>query len=293
MNLLRTPIDTAIRTAWVSILSSTLLVVLKGVSGVVGNSFALVADAIESATDIVSSILVLLGLRLARKPADENHPYGHGKVEALTTFVVVAFLVASATGIAFQAVENLSRPQDPPEIWTLWVLAGIVAWKELSFRWVVRRSLLTGSTSLMADAWHHRSDAITSVMAFIGIAMAVWLGPGYEVADDWAALFASGLILFNAFRIFRPALGEVMDEQLHPELVEKIREVSLGVAGITATETCHVRKAGTAFQVDLHAVVDGGITVREGHTLAHRLEEAILEQLPQVDQVLVHVEPSH
>lgn len=276
-----------------SILSSTVLVLVKGGSGLIGNSFALVADAIESATDIVSSVLVLLGLRLARKPADANHPYGHGKAEALTTFVVVAFLVASATAIAFQAIDNLSRPQSPPEVWTLWVLAVIIVWKEASYRWVVRRSLQTGSTSLMADAWHHRSDAITSIMAFVGISMAVWLGPGYEVADDWAALFASALILFNAFRIFRPALGEVMDEQLHPDLVERIRAVSLGVDGISATETCHVRKAGTMFQVDLHAIVDGGITVREGHTLAHRLEEAIRREIPQVDQVLVHVEPSH
>ena len=207
-------VDTAIKTTYFSILGNTLLALIKGLAGFFGNSYALIADAIESTTDICSSLLVLLGLKYAKRPADENHPYGHGRIEPLITFLVVAFLVTSATIIAYESIQNIQTPHETPKAWTLWVLGAIILWKEISFRWVLKRSKQTNSSSLKADAWHHRSDAITSIMAFIGITIALYFGEGYETADDWAALLASFIILYNSYLIFRPALAEIMDEHI-------------------------------------------------------------------------------
>lgn len=281
----------AIRTAYISIAGNLGMTLIKGVAGVLGNSFALVADAIESSTDVFSSILVLLGLKYANRDADDNHPYGHGRIEPLVTFVVVAFLVMSATVIAWESIQNIRTPHALPASWTLWVLGGIIAWKELSYRWVMRKSKETNSSSLRADAWHHRSDAITSVAAFTGISLALLLGEGYESADDWAALLASGAILYNCYKIFRPALGELMDEQVYDDLVEEIRRVALTVRGVVGTEKCYVRKSGMSYYVDLHAIVDGRISVSEGHYLAHLLSDTLKAEIPNIGNVLVHVEP--
>ena len=283
--------DPAIRTILLSILGSVGLAIIKAFAGIIGNSYALIADAIESATDVFASFLVFLGLRYAAKPADENHPYGHGKIEPLVTFVVVAFLLVSATVIAYQAVLNLQSEQVTPESWTLIVLGIIIVWKEISYQFVSRKGRELHSTSLQADAWHHRSDAITSLTAFIGILIAVVLGEGFEKADDWAALVASGFIVYNAFRIFRPALGEIMDEHQYEEMDQRIREISLKVDGILATEKCHIRKAGMEYHVDLHAIVRGSLSVRKGHDLAHELQNEIKREIPEISQVMVHIEP--
>lgn len=281
----------AIRTTYFSIAGNAGLAIIKALAGVFGNSYALIADAIESTTDIFSSFLVLLGLRYAKKPADKNHPYGHGKIEPLITFLVVAFLVTSATVIAYESIQHIRTPHKTPEPWTLLILGGIILWKELSYRLVIRKSKETHSSSLKADAWHHRSDAITSVMAFIGIGIAIIFGRGYETADDWAALLASLFILYNSYLIFRPALGEVMDEHLYDELQEEIRTVSLSVNGILDTEKCFVRKAGLTYHVDLHAIVDRNISVKEGHRLSHLLKDKLQEEIPNLGQVLIHIEP--
>jgi cation diffusion facilitator family transporter len=281
----------AIRTSYFSIITNISLSIAKWLAGFFGNSYALIADAIESTTDIFSSFLVMMGLKYAQRPADENHPYGHGRIEPLVTFFVVGFLIVSATIIGYQSIININRPHELPAPWTLVVLGVIIVWKEISYRWVLQKSKETNSSSLKADAWHHRSDAITSVAAFLGIAIALILGPGFEAADDYAALFASGFILYNSYKIFRPALGEIMDEHIHPELVAKIRAIALTVDGIKGTEKCYVRKLGTQYNVDLHAIVDGYLTVAVGHDIAHRLKDAIMNQLPEVSSVLVHIEP--
>ena len=281
----------AIRTIYFSIAGNTGLALIKGISGVFGNSYALIADAIESTTDIFSSLLVLLGLKYAEKPADTNHPYGHGKIEPLITFLVVAFLVTSATVIAYESIENIQTTHKSPEAWTLLVLGSIILWKELSYRLVLRKSRETHSSSLKADAWHHRSDAITSVMAFVGISIALIFGKGYETADDWAALLASLFILYNSYLIFRPALGEIMDEYVYDELQTEIREIALTVEGILDTEKCFIRKAGLKYHVDLHAVVDGGKSVKEGHRLAHELKDTLRARISNLGHVLIHIEP--
>lgn len=281
----------AIKTSYLSILGNACLAIAKGITGIFGNSYALIADAIESTTDVFSSLLVLIGLKYSSRPPDENHPYGHGKAEPLITFAVVGFLVVSATVIAYESIEHIRTPHKIPEPYTLVVLALIVIIKEIFYRVVSRKSDETKSSALKADAWHHRSDAITSLMAFIGISIALFMGEGYETADDWAALFASGFILYNAYLILRPALGEVMDEHMYDDMIEDIRDITEGVPGVVETEKCYVRKTGMIYHVDLHIAVNAEITVKEGHEIAHNVKNELLQKLPEIADVLIHVEP--
>ena len=284
--------QTAIRTTYFSIVGNAGLAIIKGIAGFFGNSYALIADAIESTADIFSSFLVLFGLKYASRPADKNHPYGHGRAEPLITFLVVGFLITSATIIAYESIKNIGTPHELPKIWTLFVLIPLIIWKEISFQLVIRKAKETNSSSLKADAWHHRSDAITSIAALIGISIALYFGKGYETADDWAALFASGFILYNSYKIFRPALGEIMDEHLYDDLVADIRKVSLSCAGVVATEKCFVRKAGMKYHVELHAIVQADITVKYGHEIAHNLKDTLLNDIPQLGHVIIHIEPT-
>jgi cation diffusion facilitator family transporter len=284
--------QTALKATYFSIVGNSCLAIVKGIAGVFGNSYALIADAIESTTDIFSSFLVLFGIKYSNRPADANHPYGHGRAEPLVTFLVVGFLITSATIIAYESIINIGTPHELPKPWTLIVLGVIIFWKEFSFRLVMKRGIQTNSSSLKADAWHHRSDAITSIAAFIGISIAIILGKGYESADDWAALFASGFILYNSYLIFRPALGEIMDEHLYDDLITEIRTISLEVHGIIDTEKCFIRKSGMKYHVDLHAVVDATISVKEGHDIAHLLKDTLREKIFELGHVLIHIEPS-
>lgn len=284
--------QTAIKATYFSIVGNSCLAIIKFLAGFFGNSYALIADAIESTTDIFASFLVLFGIKYSNKPADNNHPYGHGRAEPLITFLVVGFLITSATIIAYESIINIQIAHDLPKSWTLYVLGAIIVWKEYSFQLVMKRSIESNSSSLKADAWHHRSDAITSIAAFIGIATALILGKGYESADDWAALFASGFIIYNSYLIFRPALGEIMDEHLYDDLVDDIRKVSLTVHGIIATEKCFIRKAGMKYHVDLHAIVNGKISVKEGHDLSHKLKDTLRLEIPELGHVLIHIEPN-
>jgi len=281
----------AIRATYFSIIGNTCLAIIKGLAGFFGNSYALIADGIESTTDIFASLLVLFGIKYSNRPADDNHPYGHGRAEPLITFLVVGFLITSATIIAYESIRNIQTPHDLPQSWTLIILGAIIIWKEYSFQLVMKRSIETNSSSLKADAWHHRSDAITSVAAFIGITIALVLGKGYESADDWAALFASCFILYNSYLIFRPALSEIMDEHLYDDLIEHIRTVAARVEGIIDTEKCFIRKSGMKYHVDLHAIVNAEISVKQGHQLAHKLKDTLRKEIPELGHVLIHIEP--
>jgi cation diffusion facilitator family transporter len=281
----------AVRTTYFSIAGNTGVAILKWLVGFFGNSYGLIADAIESTSDIFSSILALIGLKYANKPADKNHPYGHGKAEPMMTFVVVGLLIASAIIIIYTSIQHIRTPHELPEKYTLVVLGVIIISKELFYRVVKKRSRETKSSLLKADAWHHRSDAITSIAVFAGISVALVFGKGYETADDWAALVAAGIILYNSYLIFRPALGEVMDEHFYDDLIEDIRKTALEVQGIVATEKCLVRKSGLRYYVDLHAIVSGKISVRAGHDIARRLRLKLTEAFPEIKDVLVHIEP--
>jgi cation diffusion facilitator family transporter len=234
----------------------------------------------------------LFGLKYANRPADKNHPYGHGKIEPLITFLVVAFLVTSAAIIVHESIQNIQTPHKTPKSWTLIILGCIILWKEISFRIVIKKSKETNSSSLKADAWHHRSDAITSIMAFLGISIAIIFGEGYETADDWAALLASFFILYNSYLIFRPALGEIMDEHLYDDLIIEIRKKSIEVKGVLGTEKCFIRKAGMIYHIDLHVIVNGEISVKVGHDISHALKDYLRNEIPNLGHVLIHIEPN-
>lgn len=268
-----------------------LLAIVKVVAGVLGNSYALIADAIESGSDVLSSILVWIGLRTAARPPDENHPYGHGKAEPVAAIVVSLMLISASVLIAVESINHIRTPHETPAAWTLLIIGAIVIGKELIFRYVMRTAEDINSTAIKGEAQHHRADAITSVAAFVGITIALIGGKGYESADDWAALLAALFIAYNAWNIFRPAFSELMDEAVDGKIVAEIRVIANNVEGVEAIDKCFVRKMGFEYFVDIHVVVNGEISVREGHDIAHRVKNSILQSKPEVYDVLTHVEP--
>ena len=267
------------------------LVLVKGTAGWLGNSYALVADAMESATDIVTSIFVWVGLRTAARAPDQNHPYGHGKAEPLAAIVVALALVGAAIVIAVQSIHNIQVPHEIPAPFTLAVLAGVVIIKEVLFRRIAQVGAEVDSSAVKADAWHHRSDAITSLTAFVGISIALIGGPGYESADDWAALLAAGFIVYNAYHIFRPSFGEIMDEAPVGDWHGELEAIALTVPEVRGIDKYRVRKTGFEYFIDLHVQVPGDLTVSQGHAIAHAVKAAILEAKPAVYDVLIHIEP--
>ncbi|HUZ58629.1 MAG TPA: cation diffusion facilitator family transporter [Hanamia sp.] len=287
------PYSIAIRTTLYGIALSVVLMLIKGISGYLGHSYALIADATESGADILSSGLLWLGLRIAMKKPDKEHPYGHGKAEPLAAVGVSLFLMAAAIWIAYHAIMFINTPHTLPKSFTLWVLLIVIAIKETMFRYVMNIGKKINSEAVKADAHHHRSDAITSVAAFIGISIALIGGKGYESADDWAALVASVLIFYNAIVVLRPALSEIMDAAPSNQIVGKIKELSASVPEVKGVEKCYVRKMGFDYYVDIHIEVDGKLSVTEGHRIAHLVKDTLLESSLRVTNVFVHVEPFH
>jgi cation diffusion facilitator family transporter len=285
------PANQGLQTTMLGIAINIALCIIKAVAGVVGNSYALVADAVESASDIFTSAVVWFGLKTASKPPDHDHPYGHGRAEPIATIVVALVLLAAAISIAVNSIHLIRTPHEVPKNFTLVVLAGVVAIKFWLSRLTKRRGAEIQSKAVHSDALHHQSDAITSAAAFIGIGVAIYKGPGYESADDWAALLASVLIAYNAYTIFRPALAELMDEAPPAEMVEAIRRTARSVRGVEDIEKCFVRKMGFEYFVDIHIIVDGSLPVRTGHDIGHRVKDAIIEAHPRVYDVLTHIEP--
>ncbi|NIL99734.1 MAG: cation diffusion facilitator family transporter [Acidobacteria bacterium] len=274
-----------------TVIISTLLALIKVASGIVGHSYALIADGIESMLDVVSSLVVWGGLRIARQPPDRSHPYGHGKAESLAAVVVALVLLGAAVGLAAQSVREIVTPHHAPAPFTLGVLVGVVAVKEWLFRRLTRVSRETSSTSLRVDAWHHRSDALTSVAAFIGISVALIMGEGYEAADDWAALLACGIIAWNGTRLLKTSINEVMDVAAPDNLLERIRAAAQDVDGVVAIEKCFARKSGPGWLVDIHVQVDGRLPVVEGHAIGHRVKRELRDSGLGILDVLVHLEP--
>ena len=272
-------------------MASTVLATVKIFTGVVGNSYALVADGVESLLDIISSLVVWISLRIASQPPNENYPYGYGKVEPLGGLVVATALFAAAVGIAIQSVREITTPHHVPEPFTLYVLVGVVAIKEIMFRMLRKEGSAIGSHAMETDAWHHRSDALTSLAAFIGISIALTMGKGYESADDWAALFACVVIAYNAVRLFRATLAEVLDAALPPEIEHRVRATAAAMDGALEIEKCRIRKSGLSYFVDIHVIVDGEISVRRGHEIAHNVKDVLLVTLPRIADVVVHIEP--
>ena len=285
-----------VRAAQLGIVVNAALAAVKFVAGIVGNTYALVADAVESTADILGSRIVWGGLHLAAQPADEDHPYGHGKAEALAAAAVSVMLLSAAIGIAVQAVREIRTPHHTPAPWTLGVLAGVMVIKWLLSRRVQRVGAESGSTAVQADAVHHLSDAITSAAAFIGITIAL-LGSrvagaaDWASADDWAALLASAVIAFNAASMARAAVNDLMDRMPGPEIVDPIRRATEGVPGVSQTEKLAVRKSGLAYWVTIHVQTDPAMPLRDAHVLGGMVKSAIRAAVPRVASVLVHMEP--
>ena len=279
------------RLALLGVAVNFLLALVKIVSGVLGNCYALIADGIESTLDIFGSLAIWVGLKVAAEPPDDEHPYGHGKAEPLASVVVAFAVILAAIGLAVESVREIITPHHAPAPFTLAVLVAVIVVKETLFRKVSAAAGQTGSSAVKTDAWHHRSDAITSAGAFVGISIAILGGPGWEQADDWAALFTCGIIGFNGWRLLRPALLEIMDTAPPKELEAAVRAVAAGVPGVVDVEKCRLRKMGIEFYVDIHIGVDAALTVRDGHRIAHEVKDAIRAANPAAADVLVHIEP--
>jgi len=285
-------IESGLTIAGSAIAINLVLALIKISVGVLGNAYALIADGIESTADIFSSLIVWSGLQFSSKPPDADHPYGHGKAESLAAMAVSLFLIGAAIFIAVESIREIHAPQHTPAGYTLVVLGIIIVIKELLYRRMTVIGERLGSSSLRNDAWHHRSDALTSLAAFIGIAIAWIGGAGFESADDWAALLASGVILFNGVRLMLPALNEVMDAAAPEQVERQIVDLAASVEGVAAIEKCRIRKSGLGYLMDIHVEVDGDISIREGHYIGHKVKDRLMaSNLPIVD-VVVHIEPA-
>lgn len=280
-----------IRSTQVGLLVNACLAVIKLIAGVLGNSYALIADAIESAADVFASLVVWGGLRIAARSADETYPFGYGKAEALAAAVVGLMLLGAAVAIAVEAAREIITPHHAPAPFTLIVLVGVIVLKEVLFRRVLHIGTEVESTAVTADAWHHRSDAITSLAAFIGIAVALIGGPGWESADDWGALVASVVIAVNGVRVMRPAVADLMDRAPHTDVIARVGAAARAVPDVCTIEKLMVRKTGLSYYVDIHVQADPLMSLHDAHVLSGRVKSAIRTAVTNVAGVLVHMEP--
>jgi len=285
-------LQTGARVALFGMVVNFIFAAAKIIGGLLGNAYVLIADGIESALDIAGSLVIWGGLKFAARPPDETHPYGHGKAEPIAAIVVALGVLAAATGLAIESVREILTPHHGPAPFTLAILVVVIVVKEILFRYVSRVGHSVESTAVQTDAWHHRSDALTSAAAFIGISVALIGGEGWQSADDWAALFACAVIAANGYRIARPAFFEIMDTAPRGKFIRSSTRTALSVPGVIEVEKCHARKMGLDFYVDLHVGVDGNISVHEGHEIAHRVKSAIQQSDSRIADVLVHIEPA-
>src|SRR2546421_470652 len=280
------------RIALIGMLVNVVLAAAKISAGLFGNSYVLIADGIESALDIAGSVVIWGGLKFAARPPDPTHPYGHGKAEPLAAGLVAMGVLLASITLAIQSVREIFTPHHGPAPFTLVVLIVVIVVKESLYRVVIRLGKDVDSTAVKTDAWHHRADALTSVAAFVGISVALIGGEKWYSADDWAALFACAVIGTNGVRLLLPALQEMLDTAPRGEIVSKIQQAAASVAGVVNVEKCLVRKMGISFYVDLHVGVEGAISVREGHHIAHLVKDAIKQTDARIADVLVHIEPA-
>ncbi len=281
----------SLRATFIGMAANAVLSAVKLAAGIAGHSHALVADAVESFADVFSSLIVWRGVVVAATPADEDHPYGHGKAEPIAAAIVSAMLLFAAAWIVVKAFGEVAQPHPSPAPFTLAVLVGVVVVKEILFRFVRRVGRAVDNIAVRADARHHRSDAVTSFAAGIGISVALLGGPGYEAADDWAAIAAACVIAWNGWRLLRPALNELMDTAPDRQTLDEIRRLAETIPGVARVEKCFVRKMGYQFYVDMHVEVDPQMTVLRSHEIAHAVKDKIRDTMPSVNDVLVHIEP--
>jgi cation diffusion facilitator family transporter len=282
----------SIHATLLGLVANAVLAGAKTAAGVFGHSQALIADGVESFADVLSSLMVWRGVVVAAAPADAEHPYGHGKAEPIAAIGVTAMLIGAAFWISVESIHQILIPHESPRPWTLLVLVGVIVAKESLFRYVRNEALALENTAVHTDAWHHRSDAITSMAALIGIVIAVIGGPGYESADDFAALIAAAIIAWNGLRLVGPALNELMDASPDTSLTERVRAEAAATEGVIGIEKCLIRKMGGRYFVDMHVEVDPQMTVVRAHQIAHEVKDRVRSKLPQIQDVLIHIEPA-
>lgn len=289
-------IEHGLRSVQRGVLWNASLAAVKLIAGVVGNTYALIADAVESMADVFTSAIVYQGLRVSARAPDEDYPFGYGKAEALAAAVVALMLLGAATVIAVEAIREIRTPHLVPAPWTLIVLVAVILVKLVLARQVRSVGSEIGSTAVHAEGRHHLSDAVTSAAALIGISLAIvasslWPGTRWESADDWAALVASLVIAYNGASILRASSRDLMDRAPGPDVVGKIRDAAEAVPGVLATEQVLVRKAGLVFRVTLHVQASPDMSLHDAHVLGGKVKGAIRAAEPRVDAVLVHLEP--
>ena len=276
--------------AWLGVVTNLALGGGKLVGGMLGQSFALMSDAVHSLSDVFTSAMVLVGMRISQKPADAGHPYGHTRAESIVASNVAVLLVLSAVWLGWRAAGEIGSSHPTPARWTLWIALASVVVKEALYQYKVRVGRRLHSSSIVADAWHHRSDAFSSLAVLAGLAVVRFGGPAWS--DDVAALVVAASILWAGVMLFREGLHELMDRQVEADFVRQVREVAGAVAGVAGVEKVWVRKAGLEYSVDLHIEVDPDMSVRHSHELAHHVREVLLDAIVPIRNVLVHVEPS-
>jgi len=274
-----------------------ILGTVKTAAGVLGHSMVLTADGLESMLDVMTSLGTWFALGYASKPPDLEHPYGHGKAESLAAIINALILWLLGLTIALFSIHRLVNSShglflNPPESYTLAILIVVVLLKELFFKIIHRQSKKIGSTAMLADAWHHRSDMLVSLTAFIGISLSLFAGSNYENADSWAALIACGIIFYNATHILKSSLAEVMDTRVSAQIEKNIINLACEISGVRSAEKCRVRKSGLSLIADLHIRVDGAMSVREGHTISHQVKNHLMNAGLSLEDITLHLEPA-
>lgn len=275
--------------AWLALGVNAALGVTKLVAGLLGNSFALVSDAVNSFGDLFTTGGVIIGMRLSAKPADREHPYGHSRIEAIIGLYLSLAVAAAGAWIGYEGLQRMGQSPPVPEWYTLLVAAGVVIVKESLYQYKIRVARRLASQSLMAAAWDHRSDAISSTAVFVGLALARWAGVPW--GDTAATLVVAVAILWAGVGLMRASAHELMDRQADMDFLDSVRRAAGLVHGVAALDKLFVRKAGLEYLVDVHVEVDPELNVRRAHDIAHEVQEAIQHALPQVHSILVHIEP--
>lgn len=282
-----------VRAAQLGLLVNAVLAVVKVLAGLIGNSYALIADGVESGADIFSSLIVWRGLEISGRSADEEFHFGYGKAESLASAIVALMLLGAAVGVAIAAVREVVTPHHLPEPFTLVVLVIVIGIKEVMFRRTMQVGSATGSNAVQADAWHHRSDAITSLAAFVGISVALAGGRGWESADDYAALLSSLVIGWNGYLILRPAVSDLMDKAPNREFVDQVTTIALTVPGVLGIEKVAARKVGLGYFIEIHVQALPTLPLHDAHILGGIVKSRLRAENPSILGVLVHMEPFH
>ena len=268
-----------------------ILGLTKLVGGLLAGSFALVADSVNSLGDTVASIVVLVALRIAQRPADENHPYGHSRAEAVAASNVALLIIISALLLGVEAVRRFGLDHAAPPNWALAIAAANVVIKEALYRYKLRVASRTGSAAVLANAWDHRADALSALAVLIGLSATAIGGTDWIWADEVAALFVVAVILRGAIPLFRNSARDLLDAQAEPELVRQVRAWASQTEGVEEVEKLWIRKSGFEYLVEIHLEVDPDRTVADGHRIGHEVQARLQERFPRLRHVLVHLEP--